>query len=145
MAMNCSKRATRSARRRGNPEDAEDILTTNIENTRESRIPAERPTLSTINSTRLQTNAKLRISNVPLDLSLDSREDTHPLQLMSVPTAMLSRIPNLLRRAAPAHPRNFPMKATTQRRIVYPQALKDERKARSASEVDRGEVRRKKN
>lgn len=90
-------------------------ITTNIENTLVSRIPADSPTLRTISSTKLRNSQHVTV--------LLYNRQTHPLQLISIPTAPLSRRLKPIRRAVTEHPRNLPKKATKIIRKVYPHAV----------------------
>ena len=84
---------------------------TNIENVRVSRMFADKPTLSTMSSTKLHSAGKLRCTDA-------QRKVTHPLQLMRVPMADDSRMLKPVSFAVMAHPRNLEKKATTQMRTT---------------------------
>ena len=89
---------------------------TNIEKVRVSRIPAFRPTLSTINSTRLEVTSVSHQKD-------STKIQTHPLQLINAPMAPDSRKLNPRNLAVTAHPKNLEKKATTQIRTTYPQVI----------------------
>ena len=90
-------------------------MTTNIEKRRVSKMPAWRPILSTMSSTKL--DMKVSFNKVLYN------EGLYPLHDMRTPMAPDSRRLNLLARAAAAHPTNLPKNATTQRRTTYPQVV----------------------
>lgn len=94
----------------------------NIEKMRGGRIPADKPTFNTINSTSLSTST-VSCQSVRLTLMckhmLDKNKLAYPLQLMSVPIVADSRqLKPATNRAAIVHPPNLPEYAKAHRATV---------------------------
>ena len=101
---------------------------TNIEKTLCDKIPAFKPTLSTISSTNLET---IRMK------SYVARTEAHPLQLIKVPIVAASLHLNPHSRAAIEHPPNLPKKARQQMAAVYPQVIPSSKRPRFVDKPER--------